>query len=206
MVKTVLKAPKTVLDGVVTPDATGPLRTMVNLATLPYQAAKAADRLLEKDENDEASVQTISQLVEMASSAASAAAPPTGDLTSPSTTSGNIPGTGGTQTSPDFARVLTDQLSDPESILRTNASPAVVANLARRFGGSLLLRAAERLQDTHEEITMGHGGSVIPQAGVPLEADEISASVADLASSLATRVVEQVSPEIIPPTPEDVSV
>jgi predicted unusual protein kinase regulating ubiquinone biosynthesis (AarF/ABC1/UbiB family) len=172
--RTVLKAPKDVLDSVL-PSANGPARAFVNLATLPFQAVEAADRLFEQDEDDEAAVEAMQSLLKIASS-------------SPSSPSSPSPA--------EVARVLTEQLSDPHSILRANASPAVVANLSRRFGGSLLLRAAERLKDTETEHREGAGAGAAPVL-LPLGADEITVSVASAASSVASRMAKQVAPELL---------
>ena len=184
--KTMLKTPKSALESIVGKETQGPLRTLVNVATLPYGVAKAADTLLEKDLTDQDSIDGFNTLLSAATASTGGSS---GDDDYNEMSAMRAPSLEG------VSKVVTDQLRDPESVLRSSASPAVIVNLARRFGGSLLLRAADRLEETHQELVQtGHGST----SGLSLEADEISAVVADVASSTARRVVKEIAPEVVP--------
>ncbi len=185
--KTALKTPKSALESIVGKDPKGLLRTVVNVATLPYGVAKAADTLLEKDTSDQSSIDSFNTLISAATTASTAGG------------SDDSEGLPTVQAPPlsDVTKVVTDQLRDPESVLRSSASPAVITSLACRFGGSLLLRAADRLQETHQELTET-GRVEGSMSGLPLEADEISAVVADVASTSARSLASQIAPEVVP--------
>jgi len=98
---------------------------------LPYEVAKAANHVLQKDENDEASIASIKSLLDLTLSRdnneqALPTVVPSSFLT------------------PETLRPLADP-----NVLRQ--VPGVVSNLSRRFGMQLLTRATERLESTHNK-------------------------------------------------------
>ena len=190
MAKMALEAPQNAIESILGTESKGMARAMANVVTLPYGVAKAADTLLEKDITDQSTVDSFNALTNSAVEAGTITNIDSGD-------SGKGLPVAQSSSLDDVTKVVADQLRDPDSVLRSSASPAVIANLARRFGGSLLLRAADRLEETHQELVKT-GRVRRHTTSFPLEADELSAVAAITASSTARNLVEQIAPEVVP--------
>lgn len=88
-------------------------------------------------------------------------------------------------------QILQEQLSDPSSVLRSALTPAVVAKLSRKLGGSLLLRASERLESTHYSLQTHEN----EESG--MNAVDVSKSIASSASNISRQLAKNLAPELV---------
>lgn len=142
-VKGLIKAPKELSERL-----PGPLRGISRPLSFPYEVASLADNILAKNVEDEAALETMNTVWSYIE-----------------------PRIVGNTSSPPLSSVasrLRDQLDNEESPLRSilvdekirKQAPAVLANLSRRFGATLLHRAADRLEETKRSDATSIGTTV----------------------------------------------
>lgn len=184
--RTLIKGPKTFAEFIPMP-----LKGLTAPLTAPYEIAKGVDILLRKEAEDESMVATIKSLL--------SAPDNLNDTSSPSSSAlmGMPPAAIERQEGvSDEARqqalqILQEQLSDPSSVLRSALTPAVVAKLSRKLGGSLLLRASERLESTHYSLQTYEN----EESG--MNAVDVSKSIASSASNISRQLAKNLAPELV---------
>lgn len=186
--RTLIKGPKTIAGFI-----PAPLRGLTAPLTAPYEIAKGVDMLLKKEEEDESMVNNIRTLISALDSLQDTPQPSPSALMGmpPSTTPTTSNGHNNNESPNQALELLQEQLSDPGSVLRSALTPAIVAKLSRKLGGSLLLRASERLESTHYQLQAHEG------ADGAINAVDVSKMIASRGSALGRQIAEGLAPELV---------
>lgn len=178
MVVSALKFQKSVVEATVP----APLRGLALPFILPYKLAMAVDTLVEKNSEDEKSINSVKAVQALAQRqfatpaspqiSSQLAFPPSSFMSAASVTNtASVPATGA-DVNPlsAFGDRLQQELADPNSQIMAalrdekfrNRLPGSVANLTRRFGSALLHRAAHRLETLHSVSATSVHATAIP--------------------------------------------
>jgi len=175
LAKALLKTPSDFASNLPLPKALRPLATPF---VLPYEIAKAADHVLRKNDEDEASIESLKALW---------------SLTLGASSSENSNSTSISVTNQIQSALSTSTLSSATEALRPLANaknlqlvPPVVNNLSRRFVLQLLNRAKDRLESTHKQ----YKGLPVAKGTDDLNAIQITTAITDFGSSQAQRLVK----------------